>query len=257
VKIPPENDPSPLWVPIGILLLVLTVALGFATALAVTLWLDGRDRRNRKMPTLDLTIDELKERLEVANPSTYVVYTPQADNASNTIPRRSGFTLSEIYPLYQLNLESLRLWLNALLSGEFPQGAGRLCILPPGSDEDTPQSNNPGEVDGDVIMNTLRTGYCCLGVAAEVAVRAGVDVEVTTTHLIDRRIVKHYDAYDAYLPDKVVQWLGFQMSNPDVDRWRSLAMLNDSGVSFEDIAKVIWRAFGPQTTESTSGNDDA
>lgn len=102
-------------------------------------------------------------------------------------------------------------WLKALRSGYYKQGKGHLN-------------------DGDA--------FCCLGVACELYRR-----EHSLEMSMDGEGIVSYDGEKFLLPHKVMEWL--ELSTPEGD-WLgdefacdSLADLNDSGLSFEDIAKVI------------------
>jgi hypothetical protein len=125
------------------------------------------------------------------------------------------------------------LWVKALRSGKYRQAQGRL------------------RTDG---------GFCCLGVACEVAIADGVDVRRGG----DVRAFT-YDGAETALPPSVAGWLGGLLDNPvvpmrhlpaqaqaavrrgpfgnsDVRTAISLAELNDAGVPFTDIADIIERS---------------
>lgn len=135
-----------------------------------------------------------------------------------------------------MNSEAKKLWLKALRSGEYSQVRGQLQ-----SDE----------------------GYCCLGVACDVAVDAGVNVEVKYVldiHADDEPCDKmvsgyEYDGKGGTLPLSVQHWLGvgdqWAAFDPS-DDWREahgfgtgdprrtqLADLNDRGYTFDEIADII------------------
>lgn len=130
-------------------------------------------------------------------------------------------------------------WVSALRSGRYPKGTLRL--------------NNNGE------------GFCCLGVLCEIAVEDQVVFtklegdDVFYTSKLDPR-----DSNSALAPEAVSNWAGLEGANPYVTvsqglinkypdlynaippedfvdgRVRySLAGLNDSHVSFDDIADLI------------------
>ena len=92
-----------------------------------------------------------------------------------------------------VNKENMRLWVAALLSNRFIQGRAML---------------KSKQSDG-----TFR--HCCLGVACEIAMEHGVELE---------QIQLNGDAYGAYrfddnstnLPLKVVDWLGVDKADPVV-----------------------------------------
>lgn len=84
------------------------------------------------------------------------------------------------------NKANIKAWVDALRSGEFNQAIGVL---------------RRDEPDTDFRGATLDPGHCCLGVACEVAARAGVKLpDGWQTH--------------AYLPGAVISWLGLTTMNP-------------------------------------------
>lgn len=117
------------------------------------------------------------------------------------------------------------LWVEALLSGEYKQGAHYLHV-------------------GD--------RYCCLGVLANVAVKQGLDIQVRAEctspfgHAKDETYVL-YDDDGQVLGENIMQWAGLHFNNPEIKAERlmaknndnSLAGLNDSGFTFEEIAHLI------------------
>jgi hypothetical protein len=66
--------------------------------------------------------------------------------------------------------------------------------------------------------------FCCLGVACELAMKAGV--------------IKRYEPSNGALPRSVRLWLGLKHENGDYGT-ASLANDNDHGKSFGDIADII------------------
>lgn len=90
-------------------------------------------------------------------------------------------------------------------------------------------------------------GYCCLGVLCEVAIEAGVEIDVGTTE----NGVTVYDGNVEHLPESVCKWAGIT-SNPvaivddesgDDDTMqieREFVMLNDDdGWDFPAIANIV------------------
>jgi hypothetical protein len=53
-----------------------------------------------------------------------------------------------------------------------------------------------------------------------------------------------YDGVVSYLPRKVGEWAKLAY-DPQIDGWRGLAGMNDNDMPFLDIAKLIWRLYGP------------
>jgi hypothetical protein len=117
-----------------------------------------------------------------------------------------------------LNRENIRLWVDALRSGEYEQG--RMVLASKGK-------------------------YCCLGVACEVAIRNGVKMKV------HHGVVTHYDKHRADLPPAVVDWLGLAAHSPSVDivvgdgmERQYLTELNDLvEMPFAEIADAIERTY--------------
>ena len=120
--------------------------------------------------------------------------------------------------------DNAKKWIAALLSNTFQQTRGTL--------HDT-------------------DGYCCLGVACEVAIDNGLQVEV---HHNDISSQVSYDEQLEILPKAVQEWLGLKTdagelyldeSHADCDCRvgieynTTLATLNDEGWDFKAIAKVI------------------
>ena len=92
-----------------------------------------------------------------------------------------------------VNKAAMRLWVDALRSGDYGQTTGVLCN---GKD------------------------YCCLGVACEVAIKDGVDVLRTPkagecgVSGCGTCASVSYDGEGAVLPSSVCQWLGISALNP-------------------------------------------
>lgn len=106
-----------------------------------------------------------------------------------------------------------KIWCKALRSGEYKQ-------------------------DQHVLHNKTRNTFCCLGVLCELAVKAGVEVDVIDIHQMDT--VVNYDGDCAFLPESVQKWAGMESTNGWIKgSTRSLSSLNDSGLSFNEIADHI------------------
>lgn len=111
-------------------------------------------------------------------------------------------------------------WVSALRSGEYSQAHGAL------------------QKGG---------GFCCLGVLCEVAVKAGIPLEIGRAcdcgdDDCDGVSVTYNDS-DAYPPEVVQDWAGMNQLDPYVidkegDR-RTLSALNDGGSTFAEIADLI------------------
>jgi hypothetical protein len=142
---------------------------------------------------------------------------------------RGMLSMRNVKPLYQMNPEALVPWLEALLSDEYTQATSRLHVKKSATGDE---------------------GYCCLGVLTKVAIEvANLDVDTRTVPYLatdnpgyDTAVM--YDGVLSYLPRKVSEWAKLRY-DPKIDEWRGLAGMNDNDVSFVDIAKLIWRLFGP------------
>lgn len=115
-----------------------------------------------------------------------------------------------------MNPEVRDLWADALESGEFRQGNGKLTVVV----DDVPR-------------------HCCLGVLCELAARRGVVSRATRNGRVS------YDGAVNYLPEVVVRWAGLWETNPGplnvdgVSSDRRLSHMNDEGSTFAAIARVI------------------
>lgn len=103
-----------------------------------------------------------------------------------------------------INEEAMRLWVQALRSGEYIQGNGHLAHYQNGQ---------------------LR--HCCLGVACRVAIANGIPVATEEQYYAATDMQKIlFDGHDAFLPSAVTQWLGVQ------DVYDDNVMLTDHDSSF-------------------------
>lgn len=112
-----------------------------------------------------------------------------------------------------MNEEVKQKWVEALLSGKYKQVAGKLS-------------------DG--------TGFCCLGVLCELAVKEGV-IEPSTHIFPGRRM---YSGETNLLPRSVANWAGISrdpVAEPKL--WVlstvKLSKMNDRGMDFRQIAQVM------------------
>lgn len=124
------------------------------------------------------------------------------------------------------NKNNIKLWVDALRSGEFSQTqramhrAGPLALV------------------GD---DYLPAGHCCLGVACEIAVKNGLDLDDWSSA--------------GYLPYEAMDWLGFNSINPIIAQGPTLgepahtgditaAFANDAlGWTFDQIADAVEKRF--------------
>jgi len=109
----------------------------------------------------------------------------------------------------------------ALESGEFPQTSTALCRLEPLVD---------GLSDGKRVI--YPTGYCCLGVACEIALRNGVEMVVLDG------IERSYDGESTYLPSKVMEFFGFKTHTGSVGVGPRIINPNDSEAQYVELASA-------------------
>lgn len=131
----------------------------------------------------------------------------------------------------EIHKERLRLWVAALRSGEYTQASGRL--------HDS-------------------RGYCCLGVACEVAVKNGLDLDVTLpyddgTEDTVHRSIHHYNGEGDVLPLAVQLFYGLNGGDPCIGSDEefpglpplSAATANDSRkMTFQQIADLVEQHYG-------------
>lgn len=143
-----------------------------------------------------------------------------------------------------MNPEIKAKWVTALTDGSYTQGEGYLRI------------DAPDEATGENL-----TTFCCLGVLCDLAIKDGLDIKVERDR-VDNGETFHtlYDENDAFLPKSVRDWAGMTgadssgtfcmwMDNDSRVRFidksgnenedNTLIGLNDAGVDFAGIAKVI------------------
>lgn len=105
------------------------------------------------------------------------------------------------------------------------------------------------ELDGKdrQAKGVLRRGdkMCCLGVLCEIAIEQGLDVVVADRG--DGTGSLTYDNDPTYLPASVQIWAGIDKHNPfyvdEAGEDIYLAVLNDRGISFKEIAYHIEKEF--------------
>jgi hypothetical protein len=96
----------------------------------------------------------------------------------------------------------MRLWVQGLLSDEFQQGTGRLAS------REIPFDGVPHAIMGPWL-------HCCLGVACEIAIRNGLELDVKDIKLPTcEEEIREYEGSSDFLPGRVAQWYGLKDSNP-------------------------------------------
>ena len=154
-----------------------------------------------------------------------------------------------------MNQEIKKMWIDALLSGEYQQGSGRL--------------HSYIEFDDSMLNEKDRNSYCCLGVLCKLAIDNHVPVQRTYGPVYETCVdasleTYHYDGESGVLPSSVIIWAGLHEKNPTIDitllekneeiskRMKEIDMyvdrdepleviseFNDAGFSFQELAKII------------------
>jgi hypothetical protein len=129
-------------------------------------------------------------------------------------------------------LEARKILADALCSGEYKQGSGRLTTV---------------HHDGT-------TSHCCLGVACEVYEKLGLGTFVKEDSHVDDVSMRAYSGEKFFAPLCIRNWLGITMegrfsegvtmNGEDAEPWAadahdSVASLNDTGCPFNIIADVF------------------
>jgi hypothetical protein len=146
-----------------------------------------------------------------------------------------------------MNPEVKKRWLEALRSGEYAQTTGKLHRF--AADVFEPSEIPPG--------------YCCLGVLCDLAAKDGLIETRTSKTWSDVEEFGIFEADEDYstatLPVVVQMWAGLDSGNPNVlvtktaapdvlERMNnkypgtdtfSLAEINDTGASFQEVANII------------------
>lgn len=135
----------------------------------------------------------------------------------------------------EVNKENMRLFIEALRSGEFAQGRSTLAAK---------------------IGEDSQWKYCCLGVACEIAIRNGAVVEVQEHEITytdaGHRLYRTYGGTSTVLPASVLGWLGLGGDQTDprlltghtAEHTAHATNLNDNQHwTFEQIAEGFERTF--------------
>jgi hypothetical protein len=109
------------------------------------------------------------------------------------------------------------LWTEALRSGEYEQGIGRLSLNEPSG----------------------KVRYCCLGVLCQVAIKAGIPVNVQTVEDGWGTPTTFYDGSTASLPASVIEWAGLGSEDPWIGEHCASGWNDVYGATFNDIADLL------------------
>ena len=88
------------------------------------------------------------------------------------------------------------------------------------------------------LADAARTQHCCLGVLCELAIKDGMGIEASCD---DTRTYTRFDGEGSRLPKYVMAWANTGASVAVTDRYSldKLALMNDNGSSFKEIAATI------------------
>lgn len=133
--------------------------------------------------------------------------------------------------MIKMNPEVKELWLKALRSGDYKQGTGRLCTVVP---------------VGPYEAEWTERRYCCLGVLTDLGVQNGViDPTDVEEHKTVDGVVLSYPTDSGResvgTPPAIREWANIDYfgSLGDFAAKRDLADMNDSGMTFAEIADAI------------------
>lgn len=148
-----------------------------------------------------------------------------------------------------MNPEVKALWVAKLREEGLPQTQGALNRVEP---------YEPAEEDRS-FDRPKPVGMCCLGVLCEIAVEHGITERLPDPddegrvayldHWTDPATGESFEKREiAILPVPVREWAGLHIDNPDVKvpthtGTPSLALLNDEGYTFPQIADIIEEQF--------------
>ncbi len=118
-----------------------------------------------------------------------------------------------------MNSQIKQQWITALRSGEYTQGRWNLQSM---------------------------EGFCCLGVLCDVyAKETNTEWKVKTADVDKTFTYYYFDDQSTHLPESVVKWAGLDHASPIIKfanangNIKPLAVLNDEGSTFEEIAQLI------------------
>lgn len=113
----------------------------------------------------------------------------------------------------KMNPKVKKLWIAALKSGKYKQGVGAL--------------------------KTNDDKYCCLGVLCDIY-RKEKKVKGFIKNINNKY---EFQNSSGILSDKVMNWAKLEDRNPDISTGKSLAVINDNGTTFKEIADIIKKEF--------------
>lgn len=156
--------------------------------------------------------------------------------AKQNLPECMPTVQQDAVDISNINPERVRLLVDALRSGRFQQGNGRLTDL---------------SFEGQAT-------HCCLGVACVVAMENGLKVSTSST-----ASGVTYDHEQCYLPPSVRNWYGFTDRHPPIYAYTDVtsgdlflsgaAGINDAGRwGFAEIADAFERTYLTTTTPTTA-----
>ncbi len=105
--------------------------------------------------------------------------------------------------MLECDKKHMLLWVEALESGQYDQTTGYLHVIEPNGDAAT-------------------IGWCCMGVACDVAIREGAPI-----HRFEGDWTERFDDLDSYPPGRLHRWLGVDptddgdiiVADSDPDDW--------------------------------------
>lgn len=124
-----------------------------------------------------------------------------------------------------VNREHMQLWIDALRSGQYEQGSGGLRASCP-------------------CLGHHEFLYCCLGVACEVALSAGVTMPRVEPPTASSLTAYGEDCVTGLLPREVQDWLGLAANDPGLTSDVTCVRANDElDWSFNEIAGALTREY--------------
>lgn len=122
------------------------------------------------------------------------------------------------------NTDVIKLWVEALESGDYAQTTGRL--------QRTGPSDRPA-------------GYCCLGVLCDVAIKQGVPIGRFDLYdsVLFCNLENSEDASWEVLPNVVMEWAGLDTDDPLIDGHTASEWNDVCRTTFPEIADKIRKEF--------------